>query len=91
MQLAMPLHLAVMLVTKHNLPESERDCSFVVTNLVGKKRGFDKLLDTAQWAAANALGKPESEWFMKRVHRHQRSTGHFAYPSCNEQGHWSLL
>jgi hypothetical protein len=27
---------AVMLVTKHNLPESERDRSFVVTNPVGK-------------------------------------------------------
>ena len=57
---------AVMLVTKHNLPESERDRSFVVTTPVGKKRSFDKLMDLAQWAAANALGKPESEWFMKR-------------------------
>jgi hypothetical protein len=28
----------VMLVTKHNLPESERDRSFVVTNPIGKKR-----------------------------------------------------
>jgi len=55
---------AVMLVTKHNLPESERDRSFVVTNPVGKKRSFDKLVDLAQWAAANALGKPESEWLM---------------------------
>ena len=55
---------AVMLVTKHNLPESERDRSFVVTNSVGKKRSFDKLMDLAQWAAANALGKPESEWLM---------------------------
>jgi hypothetical protein len=55
---------AVMLVTKHNLPESERDRSFVVTNPVGKKRSFDKLMDLAQWAAANALGKPESEWLM---------------------------
>ena len=54
----------VMLVTKHNLPESERDRSFVVTNPVGKKRSFDKLMDLAQWAAANALGKPESEWLM---------------------------
>ena len=53
-----------MLVTKHNLPESERDRSFVVTGPVGKKRSFDKLLDLAQWAAANALGKPESEWLM---------------------------
>ena len=53
-----------MLVTKHNLPESERDRSFVVTNPVGKKRSFDKLMDLAQWAAANALGKPESEWLM---------------------------
>src|ERR1700737_1961097 len=52
---------AVMLVTKHNLPESERDRSFVVTSPVGKKRRFDKLMDLAQWAAANALGKPESE------------------------------
>jgi hypothetical protein len=55
---------AVMLVTKHNLPESERDRSFVVINPVGKKRSFDKLMDLAQWAAANALGKPESEWLM---------------------------
>ena len=55
---------AVMLVTKHNLPESERDRSFVVTNPVGKKRSFDKLMDLAQWAAANALGKAESEWLM---------------------------
>ena len=55
---------AVMLVTKHNLPDSERDRSFVVTNPVGKKRSFDKLMDLAQWAAANALGKPESEWLM---------------------------
>jgi hypothetical protein len=46
------------------LPESERDRSFVVTNPVGKKRSFDKLMDLAQWAAANALGKPESEWLM---------------------------
>jgi hypothetical protein len=36
---------AVMLVTKHNLPESERDRSFVLTNPVGKKRSFDKLMD----------------------------------------------
>src|ERR1700738_1630678 len=42
---------AVMLVTKHNLPESERDRSFVVTSPVGKKRSFDKLMDLAQWAA----------------------------------------
>ena len=63
-QLAMSLYLAVMLVTKHNLPECERDRSFVVTNPVGKKRSFDKLMDLAQWAAANALGKPESEWLM---------------------------
>jgi hypothetical protein len=55
---------AVMLVTKHNLPDSERDRSFVVTNTVGKKRSFDSLRDLAQWAAANALGKPESEWLM---------------------------
>ena len=54
----------VMLATKHNLPESERDRSFVVTSPVGKKRGFDSLMDLAQWAAANALGKPESEWLM---------------------------
>jgi TetR/AcrR family transcriptional regulator, transcriptional repressor for nem operon len=27
----------------------------------GKKRSFDKLMDLAQWAAANALGKAESE------------------------------
>jgi hypothetical protein len=53
---------AVMLVTKHNLPESERDRSFVVTTLLGKKRSFDTLMDLGQWAAANALGKPESEW-----------------------------
>jgi hypothetical protein len=46
---------AVMLVTKHNLPESERGRSFVVTSPVGKKRSFDKLMDLAQWAAANAL------------------------------------
>jgi hypothetical protein len=32
-----------MLVTKHNLPESERDRSFVLTTPVGKKRSFDKL------------------------------------------------
>jgi len=51
-----------MLVTKHNLPESERDRSFVVTTLLGKKRSFDTLMDLGQWAAANALGKPESEW-----------------------------
>jgi hypothetical protein len=37
---------------------------FVVTNPVGKKRSFDKLMDLAQWAAANSLGKPESEWLM---------------------------
>ena len=55
---------AVMLVTKHNLPESERDRSFVVTNPLGKKRSFDKLIDLAQWAAANALGKPKCEWLM---------------------------
>jgi hypothetical protein len=53
-----------MLVTKHNLPESERDRSFVVTNPDGKKRSFDKLMDLAQWATANALGKAESEWSM---------------------------
>src|ERR1700712_2456820 len=35
---------AVMLVTKHNLPESERDRSVVVTNPVGKKLSFDKLM-----------------------------------------------
>jgi hypothetical protein len=55
---------AVMLVTKHNLPESERDRSFVVTTPFGKRRSFDNLMDLAQWAAANALGKPESEWSM---------------------------
>jgi hypothetical protein len=54
--------LAVMLVTKHNLPESERDRSFVVTTPLGKKRSFDTLMDLAQWAAANALSRPESEW-----------------------------
>jgi hypothetical protein len=53
-----------MLVTKHNLSESERDRSFVVTNPVGEKRSFDKLMDLAQWAAANALDKPDSEWLM---------------------------
>ena len=51
-----------MLVTKHNLPESERDRSFVVTSPVGKKRSFDTLMDLAQWAAASALSRPESEW-----------------------------
>jgi hypothetical protein len=63
-QLASLCIWAVMLVTKHNLPESQRDRSFVVTNPVGKKRSFDQLMDLAQWAAANALGKPESEWLM---------------------------
>jgi hypothetical protein len=63
-KLTMSCIWAVMLVTKHNLPESERDRSFVVTNPVGKKRSFDKLMDLAQWAAANALSKPESEWLM---------------------------
>jgi hypothetical protein len=53
-----------MLVTKHNFPERERDRTFVVTNPVGKKCSFDKLMYLAQWAAANALGKPESEWLM---------------------------
>jgi hypothetical protein len=60
---------AVMLVTKHNLPESERDRSFVVTNPVGKKRSFDKLMDLAQWAAANALGKPESPFLLADLGR----------------------
>ena len=46
----------------------------LVGELVGKqelsdrsiigKRSFDKLMDLAQGAAANALGKPESEWLM---------------------------
>jgi hypothetical protein len=49
---------------KHSSRQSERDCSYVVTNPVGKKRSFDNLMDLAQWAAANALGKPESEWLM---------------------------
>jgi len=44
--------------------ESLASSSFVVTNPIGKKRSFDKLMDLAQWAAANALGKPESEWLM---------------------------
>ena len=43
---------AVMLVTKPNLPESERDRSFLVTSPVGKKRSFDKLMDLAQWPLA---------------------------------------
>src|ERR1700726_3552829 len=45
---------AVMLVTKHNLPESERDRSFVVTSPVGKKRSFAKLMDLAQCIEAAA-------------------------------------
>jgi hypothetical protein len=53
---------AVMLATKHNLPDSERARSFVVTSPLDKRRSFDNLITLAQWAAANALGKPESEW-----------------------------
>ena len=54
---------AVMLVTKHNLPESERDRSFVVTSPVGKKAQlFDKLIGSClNGPLRNALGKPESE------------------------------
>jgi hypothetical protein len=37
---------AVMLVTKHNLPESERDRSFVVANPVGKKRSCRAVLNS---------------------------------------------
>ena len=55
---------AVMLVTKDNLRESERDRSFVVASPAGKKLSFDKLMDLAQWATANALGKPERQWLM---------------------------
>jgi hypothetical protein len=29
-----------------------------------KSAALTKLMDLAQWAAANALGKPESEWLM---------------------------
>jgi hypothetical protein len=53
---------AIMLVTKPNLPEGERERSFIVINPVRKKRYFYNLLEFAQWAAANAFGKPESEW-----------------------------
>jgi len=36
----------------------------LVTDPIGKKRSFDKLIDLAQWSAANAFGKAESEWLM---------------------------
>jgi hypothetical protein len=48
---------AVMLVTKHNLPESERDRSFVVTNPVGKKRTFDKLMESCSMGRCQRIGQ----------------------------------
>jgi hypothetical protein len=55
---------AVMLVTKHNLPESERDRSFVVANPAGKKRSFDRLIDILPNGCCQRIGQPESEWLM---------------------------
>ena len=53
---------AVLLVTKSNLPEGVRERSFILTGPGGTRRSFDNLVELAQWAAANAFGKPDSEW-----------------------------
>ena len=52
----------MMLVTKPNPPEGSRQPLFVMTLPNGKKRSFDTLVELAQWSAANAIGKLESEW-----------------------------
>jgi hypothetical protein len=49
-------------VTKPNPPEGSRQPLFVMTLPNGKKRSFDTLVELAQWSAANAIGKLESEW-----------------------------
>jgi hypothetical protein len=53
---------SMMLVTKPNLPTDDREQRVVMTLLDGSQRSFDTLVELAQWSAANALGKPESEW-----------------------------
>ena len=53
---------AVLLVTKSNLPEGVRERSFILTGPSGTRRSFDNLVELAQWAAAIAFGKPDSEW-----------------------------
>ena len=50
------------LVTKSNLPEGVRERSFILTDPGGTRRSFDNLVELAQWAAAIAFGKPDSEW-----------------------------
>jgi hypothetical protein len=52
---------AVLLVTKSNLPEGVRERSFILTGPSGTRRSFDNLVELAQWAAASAFGKPDSE------------------------------
>jgi hypothetical protein len=53
---------SMMPVTKPNPPEGSRQQLFVMTLPNGKKRSFDTLVELAQWSAANAIGKLESEW-----------------------------
>ena len=53
---------AVLLVTESNLPEGVRERSCVLTDPIGTRRSFNNLAELAQWAAANAFGKPDSEW-----------------------------
>jgi hypothetical protein len=52
----------MMLVTKPNLPEDDLAQAFVMTLPDDKKSSFATLLELAQWSAANAIEKPQSEW-----------------------------
>jgi hypothetical protein len=52
----------MMLMTKPDLPNDDREQAVVMTLPGGGKRSFDTLVELAQWSAANAVGKPENEW-----------------------------
>jgi hypothetical protein len=53
---------AVILVTKPNLPTEDLEQRVMMTLPDGKKRSFATMLRLAQWSAANAIGRPESDW-----------------------------
>jgi hypothetical protein len=58
----MPLRLGG--VTRDQIKFARRcaERSFILTGPSGTRRSFDNLVDLARWAAANAFGKPDSEW-----------------------------
>jgi hypothetical protein len=53
---------AVQRATRPNLVEAHRGRVLIMTTPEGKQRKFEGIVELAQWATANALGKAKSEW-----------------------------